>query len=156
MPRSSLYAIAMFGLVAGAGVLGGPETRASSSTEPNLSHIWSPWPANDLLKTVIQGDAEALPSWPGLLSAPRHDSGQHGINRRGPDQGAASSQQGAPQKTIAPLRESISKPLIWQEISLDPRQTNQRLGLGVLHPGAKPEMVKDRSQALEFKLYIPQ
>lgn len=53
------------------------------------------------------------------------------------------------------FRETISDPVLWGEWRLFTAGREQLIGFGVLHPGAKPAMMKKRARTLELRLYVP-
>lgn len=52
------------------------------------------------------------------------------------------------------FREVISDPVLWGEWRLFTAGREQLIGFGVLHPGAKPAMMKKRARTLELRLYV--
>lgn len=52
------------------------------------------------------------------------------------------------------LEDSLAEPLVWTEWRSSGRGGDPAIGVGILHPGARPEIMRKSARALELRVYL--
>lgn len=53
------------------------------------------------------------------------------------------------------FKETITTPVLWQQWEMEAMGRDQVFGFGLLHPGARPDIMRKRASTLELRFYMP-
>jgi hypothetical protein len=53
------------------------------------------------------------------------------------------------------FKETITNPVLWQQWEMEAMGRDQVFGFGLLHPGARPDIMRKRASTLELRFYMP-